>query len=82
MTIVCKLYQEYFVFYSLINNWINQKEILEIVLFTTIATTQIPYQSVLALTSATVNQITKRSTVRIDGAGNDSGVIINEDSQR
>ena len=46
---------------------------------TTIVTANINYQSVLALPSATVNEIVKKSTVRIDGAASGSGVIVAKD---
>ena len=64
------------------NKWINQKFIsaaISGIVFTTAATVGINYQKAIALPAATVNQIVKKSTVRIDGAGNGSGVIVAED---
>lgn len=46
---------------------------------TAIASGEITQHQALALPSQTVNQVVKKSSVRIDGAGNGSGVIIAQD---
>ena len=64
------------------SQWIKQKFIATAIFGMAIAstvTTGISYQQAIALPSATVNQIVKKSTVRIDGAGNGSGVIFAQD---
>ncbi|MCC0177971.1 trypsin-like peptidase domain-containing protein [Waterburya agarophytonicola K14] len=64
------------------NKWINQKFIsaaISGIAITIVGMVGINSQKAIALPAATVNQIVKKSTVRIDGAGNGSGVIIAED---
>lgn len=64
------------------NQWIKQKFIAAAISGTAIAvaaTVGTTHQKAFALPSATVNQIVKKSTVRIDGAGNGSGVIFAQD---
>ena len=67
---------------SIVNQWFNQKFISTAIsgmAIASIVSVGIIRQQANALPAATVNQIVKKSTVRIDGAGNGSGVIIAED---
>ena len=62
--------------------WINQKfcsAAISGLLMTAIASVEISQHQALALPSQTVNQVAKKSAVRIDGAGNGSGVIVAKD---
>ena len=64
------------------NQWINQKFIAAAISGTAIAITAtvgMSHQKAIALPAATVNQIVKKSTVRIDCVGNGSGVILAQD---
>ena len=64
------------------NQWIRQKFLAAAFLSMAIASTVTvgtSYQLAIALPSAAVNQIVKKSTVRIDGAGKGSGVIFAKD---
>lgn len=60
------------------NQWIEKKIVasaISAMTMATVATTLINIRQTIALPSATVNQTVKKSTVRIDGTGNGSGVI-------
>ena len=64
------------------NKWINQKFVSAAIsgaAIATVAIVSISHQQAMALPSATVNQIVKKTTVRIDGAGKGSGVIFAQD---
>jgi Trypsin-like peptidase domain len=64
------------------NKWINQQFISATILgiaSTSIAMVGMNSQKAIALPAATVNQMVKNSTVRIDGAENGSGVIFAQD---
>lgn len=64
------------------NQWLNQKFISTAIsgmAIASVVSVGVIQQQAIALPAATVNQIVKKSAVRIDGAGNGSGVIIAED---
>ena len=63
------------------NKWISQSIATAIsgITITTALTVGINIPRAIALPSATVNQVTKKSAVRIEGASNGSGVIFAED---
>ena len=67
---------------TIMNQWLNQKFISTAIsgmAIASVVSVGIIQRSAIALPAATVNQIVKKSAVRIDGAGNGSGVIIAED---